>query len=336
MKCPAWFALTRGQERTTNAAADRGTRIHDLAARVLKGLPRTPEIDEELGETGVAYVEAMDWGHYAECKVEELLMSPDPSLELLVYGTPDVRVSKGGERHIFDLKTGREYVSPVQNEQLSIYAWMAWGERECTLHIVQDAEDREWNASAGYMSVFRQSMKTMILANLQGGKPCPGEHCKWCKGKHQCSVWQEEHTALAIKSGEVADLTMITGDDLAKILDKADQVKAFIKACEAEALARGGAGDYVVVRGMSDRNWSEDLIDAKQELINLGVKPYEEKMIGLGEAEKRIRAVKKCTVKQAKEIVDRLTVRAAGSLKLVKQQTIQQTVTFTDEEAANG
>jgi hypothetical protein len=87
---------------------------------------------------------------------------------------------------------------------------------------------------------------------------------------------------------------------------------------------------------MSDRNWSEDLIDAKQELINLGVKPYEEKMIGLGEAEKRIRAVKKCTVKQAKEIVDRLTVRAAGSLKLVKQQTIQQTVTFTDEEAANG
>lgn len=330
MKCPAWFALTRGQERTTNEAADRGTRIHDLAARVLKGLPRTPEIDEELGETGVAYVEAADYGPCADRKVEEVLLSPDPDLAILVYGTPDVRLLRGDERHIFDLKTGREHVSPVQNEQLSIYAWMAWGERECTLHIIQDAEDKEWVASAGYMSVFRQSMKTMILANLQGGKPCPGSHCKWCKGKHQCPVWQEEHTALAIKSGQVADLSLVSGEDLAKVLDKADMVTEFIKACKSEALARGGAGHYTVERGLSDRSWSEDLIDAKQELIDLGIDPYEQKMIGLGEAEKRIRAAKKCTVKEAKAIIDRLTVRAAGSLKLVKQQTPQNTVTFTD------
>lgn len=330
MKCPAWFALTRGQERTTNEAADRGTRIHDLAARVLKGLPRTPEIDEELGETGVAYVEAMDWGHYAECKVEEVLMSPDPSLELLVFGTPDVRVSKGGERHIFDLKTGREYVSPVENEQLSIYAWMAYGDRNTWLHIVQDAEDRAWEASAGYLAEFAACMKQMVIANLQGGKPCPGSHCKWCKGKHQCPVWQEEHTALAIKSGQVADLSLVSGEDLAKVLDKADMVTEFIKACKSEALARGGAGHYTVERGLSDRSWSEDLIDAKQELIDLGIDPYEQKMIGLGEAEKRIRVAKKCTVKEAKAIIDRLTVRAAGSLKLVKQQTPQNTVTFTD------
>jgi hypothetical protein len=142
---------------------------------------------------------------------------------------------------------------------------------------------------------------------------------------------------LALQSGQVADLTRVSGEDLAKIIDKSDMVLEFIKAVKSEALARGGAGHYEVVRGLSDRSWSEDMIDAKQELIDMGVDPYEQKMIGLGEAEKRIRAVKKCTVKEAKAIIDKLTVRAAGSLKLVKNETQPDaTVTFTDEGAANG
>jgi hypothetical protein len=159
-----------------------------------------------------------------------------------------------------------------------------------------------------------------------------GDWCGFCPAKAICPKYVKEaqsKTALMLVDPE-ADLQSLPAPEklndeaLAKIVLHGDMVEEFISACRKYALARARNGKRLpgtkLVEGSSRRKWKEDINEVARVLSANGVDPWEEKLIGLGEAEKAIlNAVPGCTKKDAKELVSSLCDSTVAPILLVSE-----------------
>ncbi len=332
----------------TSAYAEEGTLAHsvcELYARKkftvmstrkfnaeLKKLQAQPLYQEEMLKTAEAYVE------YLSEKAMSYAAMPHVAMEVKVdltdyvpdgFGTCDCIMVGGDTLHITDYKHGKGVpVSAVENPQMRLYALgalkrysLSYGNqiKKVSMGICQPRLSETVSEDAltvEELLAWGESIKPVAKEAFDGpGNFCPGDHCRFCKGKAQCRA-RAAHFAgfsefigadiegrmteagIAAREqaeGYGADLPPILSNaDVADLLVKADGRAAWYKDLQDYAASALLVGDEIpgfkLVEGRSNRTFT-DIDEAVQALLNAGYKEamiYDRKPKTLTELEKML------------------------------------------------
>jgi hypothetical protein len=260
--------------------ADEGTRLHDLAAAYLR--------DAVFGANGSRPVMGaedykflkpyLDYGMNiisragTVCYIEDRLdHSP------LLFGTPDLLAVDQDWLVVADLKTGAGImVSPVENDQLLCYAYMALKKlyahqpgkkhppkfKGVRLTIVQPPDEEEpvkvWDTTSDHVMAWGAKAEAAIQAAIEGSADLvPGEHCRWCKAKPVCpKLMGHVVEALPIVVRELRP------ERLAGWLDKADLMQQWLDSLREVAHDLACAGHpipgYELKPKRATRSWIDE------------------------------------------------------------------------------
>lgn len=169
------------EDRTVDNAANRGTSMHEVFAKVMElGAGDLSRMSE-----AISYIAELRRTRRFKTMIEAtvtakwLTTAPQTTADLVLY-TQD-------ELHVIDLKTGKIPVDVVNNEQLLFgavsYSHLAPKAKGATLHILQPwaGGNESWFASA---DVIKQFMDDAIAAEaaIQAGDTTfgPSDHCTFC------------------------------------------------------------------------------------------------------------------------------------------------------------
>jgi len=184
--------------RPPGQAAERGTRLHELAYQVLTG-------QKALGR--LTHHDRAEIQHYVEL-VDTLAKSCDslllettiwhPDFPEICFGTADAVIVNRGVLHVVDLKTGEVGVKAYKNPQLTLYAYMALarlrvavpGIRSIALYIAQTGRPLDaWRLTVAELERWHGDVVWPVLSHIEQfenwSKAKAGAWCEWCPGKRQ-------------------------------------------------------------------------------------------------------------------------------------------------------
>lgn len=257
MTCPGSFGLSLHlPDPPESDYAAEGTRLHELAAGLLSGLPVEVVNSGDIDAVApyVAHCQGLmstsEW-HEVETRLNH---------SAVLFGTADFLAQVGDTLYVVDLKTGQGVmVRPEQNAQLMLYAHMALSRyaassaplpKHVTLTIVQPPDTAEpvksWTVDVPTVMAFGHTAE-LAIDEILGGKSdlVPGEHCRWCKAKPVCPKLRGAVASLpaGLQPAELDPLAT------AEVLDKADLVLQFIDAVRAR-------GHDLISRGVPVPGWT--------------------------------------------------------------------------------
>lgn len=295
----------------------------------LKKLTNRPYYSDEMLKTAEAYVE------YLNSKALSYPSTPYVTQEVKVdfseyvpegFGTCDCVMIGGDTLHITDYKHGKGVaVSAVENPQMRLYALGAlkmfapvYGDaiKKVSMGICQPRlsdEASEDCLTVEELRAWGESIKPTAEEAYNGpGTFCPGEHCRFCRGKAQCRARADQNTAfedfkdcaIAGKAApELANLTpearaviglppMLTDAEIADLLVRAESLVQWYKDLQEYATTAILAGKEIpgwkVVAGKSNRAFT-NVDEVFSKVIDAGYDEallYERKPITLTGVEK--------------------------------------------------
>lgn len=295
----------------------------------LKKLATRPYYSDEMLKTAEAYVE------YLSSKALSYPSVPYVTQEVRVdfseyvpegFGTCDCVMIGGDTLHITDYKHGKGVVvSAVENPQMRLYALGAlkmfapvFGEsiKKVSMGICQPRisdEASEDCLTVEELKTWGESIKPIAEEAYNGpGTFCPGEHCRFCRGKAQCRARANQNTAfedfkdLPIAGKETSELSNLTPEaraviglppvlsdaEIADLLVRAESLVQWYKDLQEYATTAILAGKelpgWKVVAGKSNRAFT-NVDDAFSKIIEAGYDEallYERKPITLTGVEK--------------------------------------------------
>lgn len=188
------------------------------------------------------------------------------------FGTGDAVILSDGVLEMIDLKYGKGVlVSAIENKQLMLYALgvleamdFMYGINSVKLTIYQPRLDNisEWEISArDLISWGERELKPRALMAWRGeGEYVDGKHCQFCRAKTRCRALAEKSMEAAKHEFEAARL--LSDEEIASILTKADGIKNWINSVEAYALQQALNGKifpgFKLVEGRSNRKYSDE------------------------------------------------------------------------------
>lgn len=285
LHCPPYALATDGVADTPSDAALQGTAAHALAEykllRFLKRRAKRPTsewIDEEMeGHTDdyVAFVaqhlesareHCPDPQVYVEQRLDYSHLAPGG------FGTGDCVIVAEPTLQVIDLKYGMGVeVSPVENPQLMLYGLGAlaafdalYGIEEVALSIFQPrrANVETWTISTQDLIAWGENTVKPIadLAARGEGAYAAGSWCQFCRIASTCHARAEANLALA--KHEFAPPAELSVSEVADVLAKIPELKAWASDVEAWALAQAQAGTQIpgfkVVAGRSIRKYTDE------------------------------------------------------------------------------
>lgn len=249
---------------------------------------------------------------YAEAKkkTKDAVLSLESRLDFTEYvpegfGTGDAVVIANGILDIIDLKYGKGVsVSSVENKQMMLYALGALAEFDLLYDIsivrMTIYQPRLDNISIWELPVaeLREWAETelkprAVMAFAGDGDFVAGVHCRFCRAKAQCKALAAENLKLAkydFLRGE-----LLTEDDIADILSRADAFKKWISAVEdyalKEAVDNGKSfPGFKLVEGRSNRMYANQ-DEVVKRLLENGYQEaiiYTKSLLGITAMEKAI------------------------------------------------
>lgn len=308
-------------DRAGEAAAE-GTLAHRLAElKLMEALHPDADVAAALAEVydNPMYNEAMEQHieeyvsyvvevfNHAVRRTSDAYIFLERKLDLTHYvpegfGTSDVVIIADGIMEVIDLKYGKGVpVSALGNKQMRLYALGALMEFEhlfdirtvrATIHQprlnavssdeldVQDLLD--WGLDE--LSPLAQ------MAHRGEGELKAGEHCRFCKVKATCRAFADLNLELA--QYEFKQPPVLSDDEIADVLGRAEMFLQWIKAVEDHALAEALNGKkwpgYKLVEGRSVRSIANDQ-EAADTLLKAGFTDdqiYNKKLQGITALEK--------------------------------------------------
>jgi RecB family exonuclease len=277
LNCPAWVGLAEKLPKVdrTSAAADRGTKLHNVMERIYAdGLA----VDEALAEAiaaGNMVEDDADAIHSAYAATEEYLNgieAVDLVCEELVTladnigGSADMLACSGSIGAVIDYKFG--YMPVTETDQFSLYAIAA----RSTPSVADMFEGKEVESViiqpevSGHPIVHQHSpaqladfqnrfLLAVERAEAGGCEPCPGDWCKYCPAAPTCPA----------KKTQVANFLNYDPKQQQQVADAmnlVDQMKQQIKAIEAEVFANLEDGRPVpgwkLVAKRGTRKWTDE------------------------------------------------------------------------------
>lgn len=299
--CPRSVRLTEFMEDKSSAYATEGTLAHSIAE---------DKLNHHLGYTqkhSECEDKAMDdyTDGYVAFVAEQMSVLKEPMafVEQRVdcskyvpecYGTCDALIVSDGVLHICDLKYGTGVkVDAVGNDQLRIYALGALEMFSCLydisivrMSIYQPRLSHSDTWEITVEELLKWADEVLIPAAKQAwngeGEFKAGLHCQFCKAKAECKKRAEENLALAVY--DFTDPALLTADEIAEILTKADMLTSWASDIKEFALSQALKGikfkGWKIVEGRSNRKYTDET--AVAEVVQaLGLDPYEHKVLGI-------------------------------------------------------
>lgn len=253
----------------------------------LKKLKENPLYQDEMDKTSDLYLEhlterAMQYDTKpnvaAEVRVDFAEYVPDG------FGTCDCIMIGGDTLSITDYKHGKGVpVSAENNPQMRLYALGAlkrykpvYGDRIKRVCMTIDQPRIQTEPSSETITVeellaWGESIKPIAAKAYMGlGTFCPGEHCRFCRGKAKCKARADQNTALeefkdcVPQNGEKPPLFgqgVLTDEEIGDLLVRGKGLVAWYKDLEEyalNALLNGKAiPGWKAVAGRSNRAFSD-------------------------------------------------------------------------------
>lgn len=212
MRCLGWLrTVSEHREKfgtpPSSAAADEGTRAHELLEAHLKTLPNFvgdragAELLDESDPFFDDLLTCVDWIEQQEGDLHlETRLDFGASFGYVgLTGSVDMTFVEPARLTIADLKFGRGVVEASNNAQLLTYlsaARDAFGPRpEYRIVILQprayhpEGPIRVHHVTSSALEVFRFDLEEAIAGNYAGGPNTPGDHCrKFCSALSSCKA----------------------------------------------------------------------------------------------------------------------------------------------------
>jgi RecB family exonuclease len=265
--------MSIGIPNKSNPAAERGTRIHEMAELLGKGEEVITEDQEglEWANAYLSYISDFVGGHYElETNLTEALKTVHP----LLGGTADAIIVNDNELHIVDLKTGRGVVktNSIQLKTYALGAWILEGKPNVTIycHIFQPHYAQQLPAQYSYddMVAFELELKALAeKAEDPFQDPTPGyEQCRYCPARITCPSIKDK--ALEVAKEEFKPSEHLA--DLPELLDTAELLEGWIDAVREAAKDIMNTGGFVAGWSMAKGRKMQKIKDAQAvaELFN--------------------------------------------------------------------
>lgn len=309
INCPPSVALTKDIPDDLSPFAAEGTKAHEIAEACLRayldGQPE-PTVNED------DYIIYLEVHPYVERVVEryETLRAEDPSTSMFVevrvefsdwvpegFGTSDCIIVSGNTVYVIDLKFGKGVVVNAEgNPQARCYALGAYT-------LLKDIYDIENIVTViDQPRLFHYTTEDISLSDLLAwadstlvpaaklawageGEYRAGDWCRFCKAGDRCRKRAAKNLAIQAGYQSLPDPALLTDDQIAAILDKADDLELWVKKLRAYAAGEILNGvvmpGWKVVEGRTNRTITDEKAVARH-LRSLGYKPsqmYHRKMI---------------------------------------------------------
>lgn len=278
LACTAAPTLEEGYADSGSSFAAEGTLAHELAERTLVSGRNARDMSGnytvEMRDFVQAYVDYVR-GVKGDLLVEQRLDMTDWVPE--GFGTADAVVIQqdSGTIYVIDLKYGVGVpVSADDNSQLKLYGLGALAAFDTiyeilnvVLVIVQPRLDSisEWAIGAADLRAWGDSIRATAQEAYTGpGVATPGDHCRWCKAKHDCRARAEQNLAIARdEMGAWCPPSPTLSDaELAALYPKLDGLVRWANDVQAHCLSRAETGARLpglkLVEGRSVRCWADE------------------------------------------------------------------------------
>lgn len=301
MTCPGSIRMSAGIEEKSSKYAEEGTNAHALAELILRSRlsPDDAALHEAAAEAQLVattdMLEAVDVYvakvmSYVEAGLDVvILLEQRVNLDALgtpapVYGTSDLIAYVPALRRLIvgDYKHGAGVAVEVEdNAQLKIYglgAWVSvamprdWSIQAVETFICQPRKEHELGPirshtySPWQMIEFADEVTAAVAATLEPDAPLvPGEHCRFCPAKGQCTARLDAMSAAlpAPVFPALPSVSAMTVEQAAEILavaervkfaDWLDDVRGFLQSEAEQGRAVPG---FKLVAKRANRQWKE-------------------------------------------------------------------------------
>lgn len=201
------------------------------------------------------------------------------------FGTGDVVLVYDGVVEVIDLKYGKGVkVDPIDNSQLRLYGLGAYHELDAffDIHTVSttihqprlDHVDTETSTAADLLAWADSVLVPAARAAYtgEGAVFAPGEEqCRFCRARSQCEARAQYN--LEVARQEFAEPGLLSDEQIAEILPRVNELRAWVEDIHEYALKRAEAGHrwpgYKLVEGRSNR-YIPDTDAALRTLIDAG------------------------------------------------------------------
>lgn len=353
--CPGSIRMCDGAPERRSPYAEEGTQAHELLERRLR-LEKIDIAKEEMWDaTQVVFDHVMRYAFSGttptDVVVEEQFLVPSKVAPGQVGGTVDVLVYQAVEKtlHVIDFKYGSGVPVEVKgNKQLRTYGVAAinsdfgWKIEKVILTIIQprafhpDGPIRSEELSVADLIDFHADIEQAVSRCLvQEAELAPGEaQCRWCPAASFCPAREEQALAVVgdsfghireVTKEKLPDVKSLTPAHMGEVLAAMDLVSDWFETVQEEAfrLAMDGVAipGHKLVQPIGRRQWVSEPAGATAHHLALitGSDPsdwLEDKLIGITEAEKRLKPFGK----KGADLMKSLTVKSStGKLQLVSE-----------------
>ena len=343
LHCTPSARIEEALENRNSFYASEGTAAHALSEHKLREFLKLPtkrpksEFDSaELDYFTDRYVEyACELISEAYSRCEDPLILIEERLDFSHYvpdgfGTGDMVIVSDRTLDILDLKYGMLRVSAEKNPQLMLYALGAL-DMYGFLYDIQTVRLTICQPRLDNFSTFELSVEELTrwaetelkpkaeLAFRGEGEFSAGEHCRFCRARATCRVRAERNLELA--RVDFKEPAMLTDDEIAEVLAKADDLAAWAKDvwayAEQEAInnEKRFAG-FKLIEGTSKRKYTDEAKIAETVLATGEydeTQIYSKSLISLTAMEQLLGK------KKFAEVLDGLWEKPAGKPKLVPE-----------------
>lgn len=339
LNCPPSARLCEEYDDVTSEFALEGTDAHELCEyRLRKSLgqevskeePNLTYFSEEMSDCAnsyVSYITELLTEIKKSCKDPVVLVEQTLDYSKYVpegFGTGDCIICADKVLHVIDYKHGKGVeVSADHNSQMFLYALGALELFDCLYEIETISmtifQPRLHNLSTFEISVSELKkwandvlVPTAQLAWEGKGEFKCGAHCKFCKAKANCIERAKAHMKLL--DYDYAAGPLLSDAEVEDVLDKVDTLVSWASDIKDFALAQALAGKHYerwkAVEGRSTRKITDEnaVIEA---VANIGLDPFEKKLLSLGELQKKLGKAKFI------ELVEPHTTKPQGKPTLV-------------------
>ena len=349
MNCPPSARLCENYDDKGSDFAAEGTDAHALCEFRLQealGIPAENPIEnltwynEEMEDCAVSYASFVS---EIVAKAKDICSDPVVLIEQHLdyskfvqegFGTGDCIVIADGELHIIDYKHGRGVlVEADNNPQMKLYALGAL-EIFDGIYDIETVSMTIFQPRRGNVSTYSLSKADLYawaeevlkpiaeLAYKGEGQYNCGEWCQFCKAKTDCRKRAEANMELA--KYDFMDPPLLTDEEIEDVLCKVDNLVAWANDVKEFAFQAAMSGKvwngWKLVEGRSVRKYVNDEAVAAT-VLEAGYDPYEKKLLGLTEMQKRLGKSK------FEELLGSLIHRPQGKPTLVPESDKRPAIT---------
>lgn len=342
LNCTASLLLEERFPDEESPYAAEGSAGHEMAEYLIKKYLKirtrrpvsdyyTDELLEAVDEY-VSYVQEQIEKARQECSDPVFCVEQRVDLSSFVpecFGTADMVIMTDRKVHVIDLKLGQGVpVSAEENVQLMIYglgllqiADIMFDIEMVELTIVQPRLDSisEWSISADDLRKWGAEVFVPRAEEALSGRGefHPGvDTCRFCKARFQCRARSEYF--LAVAQHEFKEPDLLTDEEMAEILTKADALKKWVE--EVYTFAQKEAIDnrkewpgFKLVMGKSNRKYTneEEVIEAAKAAGYEDI--FKTSLIGITDMEHLMGK------KKFQEVLGKLVYKPEGKVVLVPE-----------------